>query len=224
MVTQHGVETTIATLVHLASPSSPSLGVDRGRAIFEELCSLTQSLLQFHRASLGGRHHIFDLLIQRLLACLFLPGSRDSGTLNRFKHPRWLDTKQHPLTLKHAQKVSRILENLCNPSQGDISKHRNNKHSHSNDLVDAARKVRTQVGQHVQHILHYFCTLMLHGRMGEGMRDALTPGLWAMIEVIEMGADSTRGVKALSAGMNNAERAVLRGIFEDWRRFGAWRG
>lgn len=125
------------------------------------------------------------------------------------------------MTVAHAQRVSRLLENLCNPPQSDVSRRR---HDPSHDLVDATRKARVQVGQHVQFVLHYVCTLILNGRLGEGMRDALTPGLWAVIDVVEIGSDESRGVKALSAGMSNAERAVLRGMFEEWRRFGSWSG
>lgn len=213
----------VATVVHLATPSSPNFPAKKSSTIFENLCDITQSLLQLHRPSLGGRYHIIIPLLQRLVACLFTSTTRESSASSRFKHPTWLDNKTHPLMLHHARRVSRLLENLCNPPQSDISKRRR-KQDASHDLVDAARKARIQVGQHVQYILHYFCTLVLNGRLGEGMRDALTPGLWAVIDVVEIGADESRGVKALSAGMNNAERAVLRGLFEDWRRFGSWSG
>ncbi|GAB7350404.1 hypothetical protein MBLNU459_g1021t2 [Dothideomycetes sp. NU459] len=99
------------------------------------------------------------------------------------------------------------------------------KHDTASELVDETRKLRIQVGQHVHQILHYFCVLILNGKLGEGMRDSLKPGLWAVIEVIEMDANESKGVKALSACMGNAERAVLRGIWEEYRRFGgAWKG
>jgi len=224
LVTQYGVEMTVATLVHLTTPSSSPLDARKAHTIFEGLCDITRSLLQFHRPSLGGRYHVFIPLLERLLACLFTPASRDSAATSRFKHPPWIDNKQHPLTSRHAQRVSRLLENLCNPPQSDISKRRPRENAGHEQLVDMTRKTRMQVGKHVQHVLHYFCTLVLNGRLGEGMRDALTPGLWAVMDVMEMGADESKGVKALSASMNNAERAILRGVFEDWRRFGSWSG
>lgn len=189
--------------------------------MFEGLCTITQSLLQFHRASLGGRFHLLVPLMQRLLACLFLPSSRDAGTINRFKHPAWLDQTNARLTAKHAQKYSRLLENLCNPPQLNVAGSRGK----AAELVDETRKARMHVAQHAPHILHYYCTLILNGKLGEGMRDALTPGMWAIIDVAEINADDSHGVKALSSSMGNADRAVLRGIWEDWRRFGgAWKG
>ncbi|KAI5243200.1 hypothetical protein E4T47_02880 [Aureobasidium subglaciale] len=221
LVTQYAAEMSIATVITLASPSSPIKSVKQPTLMFEGLCTITQSLLQFHRSSLGGRFHLLVPLMQRLLACLFLPSGRDAGTVNRFKHPAWLDPTNASLNLKHAQRYSRLLENLCNPPQLNVSSNR----AKAPELVDETRKARMHVAQHAPHILHYYCTLILNGKLGEGMRDALMPGMWAIIDVAEIGADDSRGVKALSSSMGNADRAVLRGIWEDWRRFGgAWKG
>ncbi|KAH0017386.1 hypothetical protein KCU78_g7556, partial [Aureobasidium melanogenum] len=221
LVTQYSAEMTIATVTTLASPSSPIKSVKQASLMFDGLCTITQSLLQFHRPSLGGRFHLLVPLMQRLLACLFMPSSRDAGTVNRFKHPAWLDPTNAPLSSKHAQRFSRLLENLCNPPQFNVAGSRGK----AAELVDETRKARMHIAQHAPHILHYYCTLILNGKLGEGMRDALTPGMWAVIDVAEIGADDSRGVKALSSSMGNADRAVLRGIWEDWRRFGgAWKG
>ena len=48
------------------------------------------------------------------------------------------------------------------------------------------------------------------------------PGLWSMIEAIELHDES--GIKVLSAAMTNSERAVLRTVYDDWKRFGKWKG
>lgn len=211
-------------MIKLASPRSPLRDTRNSSTIYEAVCSTTQSLLQFHRASLGGRLHLFVPLLQRLLACLFVPAGRDAATKSRFKHPPWLSTQNHLLTVKHSQRFGRLLTLLCNPPQSNSAGHRR-KQDTAPELVDETRKLRIQVGQHVHQILHYFCVLVLNGKLGEGMRDSLTPGLWAVIEVTEMDADNSKGVKALSASMGNAERAVLRGIWEEYRRFGgAWKG
>lgn len=225
LVTQYSIEATISTTIGLLSPSSALLPASRSHQIFDNLCDITRALLQFHRPSLSGRYHVLVPLLQRVLSCLFIPTSRDSGSASRFKHATWTDNKAHPFTIVHAQRASRLLENLCNPPQSDISKRNSRgRKDPGHELVDLARKARVQVGQHVQHILHYFCTLILNGRLGDGVRDALQPGLWAVMDVVEIGSDERRGVKALSAGMSNAERAVLRGMWEDWRRFGGWSG
>lgn len=224
LVTQYTVEATIATAITLLSPSSPALPVSKSHVIFSNICNITRALLQFHRPSLSGRHHILIPLLQRLLSQLFIPASRDASSAHRFKHATWLDSRARPLIKTHGQRVSRLLENLCNPPHSDRSSNKASGSNDNHDLVDLARKAKIQVGQHVQHILHYFCTLILNGRLDDGVRDALQPGLWAIMDVVEIGTDERRGVKSLSASMSNAERAVLRGIWEDWRRFGGWSG
>lgn len=224
LVSQYSLEMTVEAMIALASHLSPLRDPKRGAAIYESLCAVTQSLLQFHRASLGGRLHLFVPLLQRLLSCLFVPTGRDTATKNRFKHPPWLNAQDHPLTVKHSRRFARLLTLLCNPPQSNTAGHRR-KQETAPELIDETRKYRIQVGQHVHQILHYFCVLILNGKLGEGMRDSLTSGMWAVIEVIEMDADDSKGVKALSASMGNSERAVLRGIWEEYRRFGgAWRG
>jgi nucleolar pre-ribosomal-associated protein 2 len=60
------------------------------------------------------------------------------------------------------------------------------------------------------------------GSLGEGVREALLPGLWAVIEAMEV--YSQDAIKSLSAAVNNSERAVLRSVYEDWKRFGKWEG
>lgn len=222
---------TLSTLATLASPSAPSLPSKRASAIYLNLCNILQTLLLLHRPSLGGRLHLVIPVLQRLMALLFTPhskGLRTAGRTEHFLHPSWLEAKQHPLALKHAQKFARLLTLLCNPPQSAVSGHR----QHHVDLVDETRKARIHVGQFGQYLLHRFCVLVLNGRLGEGMRDALTPGIWAVVDVMEMdregpagGKDEgVRGVKALGAAMGNAERAVLRSVWEDWRKFGAWKG
>jgi nucleolar pre-ribosomal-associated protein 2 len=58
--------------------------------------------------------------------------------------------------------------------------------------------------------------------MRQEIREALTPGVWAMIEAMEV--NSNEGIRVLSAEMNNSERSVLRTVYEDWKRFGKWEG
>jgi nucleolar pre-ribosomal-associated protein 2 len=71
-------------------------------------------------------------------------------------------------------------------------------------------------------VLHYYCTRVLSSTPAEGLRDALTQGLWSMIEAIEI--NNADGIKSLSSAMTNSEREILRSIYEDWKRFGKWRG
>ncbi|KAM0721285.1 hypothetical protein Q7P37_003573 [Cladosporium fusiforme] len=199
ILNQHLTEATLQTVQTLAR-SSPA-----ERLIYLDLCSILSALLLHHRARLQGRFHLLTATLQALQTRLFTPAKPTKDQTRRALAPR------------HARAYTRLLTLLCNPptrTHKESAKH--------TDLIDSARRARAHVGQFVPTLLHAFCAQILAGQMGEGMREALTPGLWAVVEAMEV--QSPDAVKALSAGMNNSERAVLRSVYEDWKRFGKWEG
>ncbi|KAK4506730.1 hypothetical protein PRZ48_000463 [Zasmidium cellare] len=120
-------------------------------------------------------------------------------------------------TTDHAKLLARLLESFCNPQI------RPNTKAGQTSLVDATRKAQARAGQYAPYILHHYCAqLLTSSHHAEGVREALKPGLWTVIESMEK--YNPESVKVLSAAMNHSERAVLRGIYEDWRRFGKWEG
>lgn len=202
ILNQHLTEATLQTVQSLArsSPAEP--------LIYLDLCSILSALLLHHRARLQGRFHLLATTLQSLQSRLFTPTKPAADPNRRVLAPR------------HARAYTRLLTLLCNPPTRTHNS--TNAANKRNDLIDEARRARAHVGQYVPTLLHHFCAAILSGQMGEGMREALTPGLWAVIEAMEV--QSPDAVKALSAGMNNSERAVLRSVYEDWKRFGKWDG
>jgi nucleolar pre-ribosomal-associated protein 2 len=203
ILNQHLTEATLQAIQTLAR-SSPA-----ERLIYLDLCSILSALLLHHRARLQGRFHLLTATLQSLQTRLFVPTKPTADSNRRILAPR------------HARAYTRLLTLLCNPptrthnnSSAGASKH--------NNLIDESRRARAHVGQYVPTLLHSFCAQILSGTLGEGVREALTPGLWAVIEAMEV--QSPDAIKALSAGMNNSERAVLRSVYEDWKRFGKWEG
>jgi len=203
MVNQFTVEATLQTLHTIAQARIAST------ILYLDLCNVLSALLLHHRSRLQGRFHSVIKLFQALVTRLFKPTRPASSK----------DNQSRQLTPKHSHALSRLLTLFCEPPQ-----HR--KHAKAGlevtSLVDETRKEQAHVGRFVQYILHHYCTQILHGTLGEGVKDALTPGLWAMTEAMEI--NGAEGVKVLSAAMNNSERAVLRGLYDEWRRFGKWRG
>ncbi|KAK4638082.1 uncharacterized protein CLAFUR5_00832 [Fulvia fulva] len=191
-VNQYAVERTISVLVQLLQSSSNT------NAIYANVCNVLGALFAHHRSRLQGRFHLVIALLQTLLSSLF---HKTVGT--------------NEASIRHARSLSKLLETFCNPPQARHSK----KSSH---LVDEARKAQAHAGQFAQYILHHYCSQILTATLGEGVRDALSPGLWAVIEAIEV--NNADGIKNLSAAMNNSERAVLRSVYDDWKRFGKWEG
>lgn len=204
ILNQHLTEATLQTVQALAR-SSPA-----ERLIYLDLCSILSALLLHHRARLQGRFHLLTATLQALQARLFTPTKPSA------------DPGRRPLAPRHARAYTRLLTLLCNPPTRTHNNTSSNSANKRNDLVDEARRARAHVGQYVPTLLHSFCAQILAGQMGEGMREALTPGLWAVIEAMEV--QSPEAVKSLSAGMNNSERAVLRSVYDDWKRFGKWEG
>ncbi|TKA72098.1 hypothetical protein B0A49_03784 [Cryomyces minteri] len=214
IVTQWGIDTLVSTLSITASRCGPSLSADHAGHTFKQLCSLTRSLISLHRTKLGGRFHLLVPLLQNLLNCLFTPDARSSThTL-----PPWLSPKVKTLGPEHAAAYARVLTTLCSPTVSSVS-HSRKRQRNNTDLTDETKKARACAGQYVQYVLTEYCACQLRGRLGEGVREKLIPGLWAMLDVI--GKD---GIKAMSAGMDGSGRAVLRGLWEEWRRFGDGKG
>ncbi|KAK5170401.1 uncharacterized protein LTR77_004988 [Saxophila tyrrhenica] len=192
------VEATLASMTMiLQTRDSPS-------SISPEIDIMSILLLQ-HRARLRGRCQHVIQVFQLMVSALFVKQS--------VRSPTKLPSKV--LVLQNASRVARLLTMFCEPSHTQWK-------SKTPSLVDESRKEQAYVGEHVQYVLHHYCQQVLATTPVEGVRDALKPGLWSVIEAIEM--NDAEGVKALSAAMNNSERAVLRGVYEDWRRFGKWRG
>lgn len=203
LVNQHSIEIVLASL-----PKLLKAGPGRSLAFFE-VCRLVSALLLGHRARLHGRYHLVNLVFNSLLSALF---DNSSASTNRPKGST-------PFNQTHAHALSRLLVLFCEPAHLRRS---SRSTAAAAGLVDESRKEQALVGRFVQYILHHYCDLVLAGSLGEGVREALTPGLWAVIDAVE--SSDSEGLKALSAAMNNNERAVLKGVYEEWKRFGKWRG
>lgn len=85
-------------------------------------------------------------------------------------------------------------------------------------LTDETKKARAYAGQYVPLVLMQYCSLQLRGKVAEGVRERLQPGLWAAMDVVGIEA-----MRAMSAGMDAAGRAVWRGVYAEWNRFGRWK-
>ena len=218
LVNQFSVEMILSTIYRLTTNASPELDSKGSSLLFFDLILIARALLQFHRASIGGRLHLVTPVLKQLMACLFIPqtGSRSADVFN---HPSWLNTSKRPLNKQHAARFARLLTLLCNPPQSTISRRR----STGAGLVDETREVRKHVGTHMQYLLHSYCTMQLHGRLGDGVKDALGAGIHAVMDVMDIAGEKEELLKTLSASMSNSERAILRREVEDWKKFGTWK-
>ncbi|KAF2169864.1 hypothetical protein M409DRAFT_52349 [Zasmidium cellare ATCC 36951] len=195
MVNQYGIEQTLSTLHNLLKTYK------HASTLYPDICNVLSTLFASHRSRLQGRFHLLVALFQALLTQLFTA-----------------TTPSNPTTpIHHAKLLARLLESFSNPQIRPTS-----KTPHSSSLIDSTRKAQSRAGQYAPYILHHYCAQLLAGSGPEGVREALKPGLWTVIEAMER--YHSEGVRVLSAAMNASERAVLRGVYEEWRRFGRWEG
>ncbi|CAK3890478.1 Hypothetical predicted protein [Lecanosticta acicola] len=165
-----------------------------GSELYLDICNLLAAMLRQHQSRLQGRSHVVLTVFHGLITCLLERPSKNA--------------------VSHANALARLLETFCNPL---VRPKRN-----SSMLVDEARRAQAHAGRYARYILHDYCSAVLTGTLGEGVRDALLQGLWAVIKAMEI--NNSEGIKSLSAAMNNSERAVLRTLYEDYKRSGKWEG
>lgn len=192
LTTQYTIEQTLSGLQATVSSHSSS---DIGE-LYLIICQVLTTILAQHRSRLQGRFHLVVGLLQQLTSHLFSDGRSE---------------------VHQARSLAKLLESFCNPPAL-----RYRKGGKPSELVDEAKKAQAHAGQFAQYLLHFYCSCVLTGSLGEGVREALLPGLWAVIEAME--AYNEEGIKVLSSAVNNSERAVLRSIYEDYKRFGKWEG
>ncbi|KAK5745674.1 hypothetical protein LTR17_001173 [Elasticomyces elasticus] len=197
MIDQHAVEATLATANKLAARPSRY-----NRVVFLDICRVTTILLQQYRSRLQDRSSLLVVLFQTLIGCFF-------------RKTKGIDKASKPLTARHARTFARLLQLMCNPPQFHSKARRS-------DLVDDARKAQAHIGQYVQYVLHHYCAQVLKSTLGEGVRDALLPGLWSIVDAMD--ASNANAVRSLSTAMSNSERAVLRTLYDEYKSFGKWKG
>ncbi|KAF2858226.1 hypothetical protein K470DRAFT_260059 [Piedraia hortae CBS 480.64] len=188
---QHTIETTMVVMKKL---TENSIHQD---IQFLDICSIITTLFQQHRSRLEDRMNILVNVFQAMVTSLFERARAGSTVIS-----------------KHARALARLLQLLCSRPQ-------RYGHAKASGLVDEARKAQARVGQHIQQVLHHYCSQVLCGTLPQEAKEALTPGLWMALEAMEMAdADS---VKVLSAAMNSSERAILRGLYEEWKVSAKWK-
>lgn len=192
LISQYTIEQTLAVLQELLSLDVAS---DVG-ALYLTVCHVLMVILAHHRSRLQGRFHLLISLLQQLTSHLFNNGSA---------------------SVPQARSLAKLLESFCNPPA--LRYRRGGKPS---DLVDEAKRAQAHAGQFAPYLLHHYCGCVLTGSLGESVREALLPGLWAVIEAMETYNEDA--IRVLSSAANNSERAVLRSVYEEWKRTAKWEG
>ncbi|KAF1989952.1 hypothetical protein K402DRAFT_244185 [Aulographum hederae CBS 113979] len=220
LLIQSSIETLVSQLFALTCPSAPPLPTDLAKPIYSNMCNTLTLIISLHRKSLHRRFHILLPLLERLLTCLYIPfhgrNNNTSSSGSKLSHPPWLDAREHPLARQQAALFTRVLTTLCEPTLSSVSfYHHHHNHSRgksSAPLTDPIKQYRAYTSQFMTNVLARYCSLQLQGTLDPKVRTGLMPGIWSVMGTVEV-----EHMRAMRAGLGQAEREVWGGLFEDWK-------
>lgn len=201
-----------STLAAISKTSSHIASVNQERhagLIFSSLCKLFNCLLVVHRMKLGGRYHLIIPALQSLLRNLFVSYRKNEASVRTATSP-------FNLGRAHAAAYGRLLTTICDPSVSAVTRPRKRSR---HDLNDETKKARNIAGQHLQYLIMDFCNNQLKGRLEPEIKAALTPGLYAIFDVM-----SQEVMRTINAAMDSSSQSIFKALYEDYRRSGRWRG
>ena len=214
-MTQWGIDNAVSAITIALSPSGPHLPPQHAVAVYEHLCGLMSSLLAIHRTKLGGRYHLIIPLLQTLLRCLFTPDTKRARNSKSPRRPPWLSNRAAKLDVPSAAAYARILTAICEPTVSSVTSFKSRGRT---GLNDETKKAKATAGQYLPYLVMEYARCQLEARISPDVKAALTPGLYAVLDVL-----SIESMRTLNAAMDASGRAIFKGLYDDYRRFGKWK-
>ena len=213
-ITQWNIDVLLSAISVCVSPSGPRISSEFASTIYVRLCRLMGSLVNLHRQKLGGRFHLILPAMQRLLSCLFTHVSKKQRISTRANDwsPNWLA----PLSASHAAHFTRVLTSLCDPTVSAVSRPTQSLASHDG-LTDQTKKAKRIAGQYLQYLIMEYTQCTLQSSLAPDIKAAILPGLYAVLDVT-----SRETMRALNAGLDVSGKAVFKGLYNDYMKFGKW--
>jgi nucleolar pre-ribosomal-associated protein 2 len=215
-ITQWNIDSLLACVAVCASKDGPRISSDYSASIYTRLCRLMGVLFGIQRQKLGGRFHLILPAMQRLLNCLFARSrKRTRAMLSEKKHaqqPFWLA----PLQAAHAVHFTRLLTSLCDPTVSAVSRPTQTRLGHEG-LTDQTKKAKRIAGQYLQYLVMEYAESCLRGSLSPEVKAAILPGLYSVLDVM-----SRETMRALNAGLDVSGRAIFKGLYDDYVKFGKW--
>src|SRR5437762_3393566 len=103
---------------------------------------------------------------------------------------------------------------LCDPTASSVAIPRNR---HRQELTPATAKARRIAGQYLPHLLKEYIQCQLRYRLLPEVKSAMTPGLYAVLEV-----STPETLRMVNAAMDASGRALFKILYSDYGRFGKW--
>ncbi|EAU39166.1 conserved hypothetical protein [Aspergillus terreus NIH2624] len=215
-ITQWNIDSLLAAVAVCASKAGPRISSDFSATIYIRLCRLMGVLLGLHRQKLGGRFHLILPAMQRLLNCLFARTKKRTRSMvpdkRQAQQPYWLS----PLAASHAVHFTRLLTSLCDPTVSAVSRPTQSGAGYEG-LTDQTKKAKRIAGQYLQYLIMEYAQSSLRGSLTPEVKAAIMPGLYSVLDVM-----SRETMRALNAGLDVSGRAVFKGLYDDYVKFGKW--
>lgn len=216
-IAQWNIDSILASIAVTASKSGPRISTDYAAPIYTRLCRLMGVLLGLHRQKLGGRFHVILPAMKRLLNCLFARSRKRSRSMRLEKGPHEQPYWLAPLEPSHAVHFTRLLTSLCDPTVSAVSRPTQSGPGGQEGLTDQTKKAKSIAGQYLQYLIMEYAQSSLRGSMTPDLKAAILPGLYTVMDV--MSRDTMR---ALNSGLDASGRAVFKGLYDDYVKFGKW--
>lgn len=165
-IKQSSIETTLTSIATICSEDGPRISDAQASGyIYMNLYNLLEAIIKHHRQRLEGRLHILVTAVQALLRILLTdPASLESQRLTSCTNPPWL---QDRLQTRHAERFTRLLEFICEPSAAAVA------HAKKNALDSATDAAKRSAGQHMFRVLQLYVKLQLEVEVPRETRKAL---------------------------------------------------
>lgn len=154
--------------------------------------------------------------MQRLLNCLFARSRKRSRSMlsekRQAEQPFWLAS----LDAAHAVHFTRLLTSLCDPTVSAVSRPTQSGVGYEG-LTDQTKKAKRIAGQYLQYLIMEYAQSSLRGTLAPEVKAAIMPGLYSVLDVM-----SRETMRALNAGLDVSGRAVFKGLYDDYMKFGKW--
>jgi nucleolar pre-ribosomal-associated protein 2 len=230
-ISQATIDRLLARLCTFGSTSlTDSAGsITEPHLIIDRIFSIIGTLLSRFRRRLADRHHLLLPVLQQILRCFFyspdlerrarqttVTGSNPSSLLRSL--PPWMRNSKSTLPPSSATTLSRILSSICNPTVSAAkSSSRRRGRSATSQLNDETKRVKTLAGQHMQYLVVEYCRCTLDGDLQPPVKEKLLPGMYVILDAM-----SRELMRSMNADMDPSSRALFRGLYDDWVRYGKW--
>lgn len=208
-VDQFDIDGLLSAISLCLSRYGPHINPRYASAVYVRLCRLVGVVVGLLRQRVGGRHHLIINILTRLLNCLLDRSKKQGRALEKDKNqPYWAA----PLHASDAAHFTRLLTSLSDPTLSSVS-----RPSAHEGLTDQTKKAKRITGQYLQYFVMEYARMSLQGTFSPHIKAAIMPGLYSILDGL-----SREAMRSLNAELEVSSRAVFKGLYDDYAKFGKW--